>query len=134
MHLAFPFTQSSSVSHLPGSAAKINSKKGTVKKDLICPFSLHFCGEGILNRDLKQPQRQHQRKRLLKIHVGVICATLRLFQFLQLVQCNLNIPLNRFGRNGVQAKTENEKFAVMCSRSPQNLKFGNFTLLFGRAR
>ena len=25
---------------------------------------------------------------------------------------------NRIGRSGVQAETENEKFAVMCSRSP----------------
>ena len=29
---------------------------------------------------------------------------------------------NRIGRSGVQAETENEKFAAMCSRSLQNLK------------
>ena len=29
---------------------------------------------------------------------------------------------------------ENERFAVVCSRCRQNLKFGNFTLSFGRLR
>ena len=41
---------------------------------------------------------------------------------------------NRIGRIGVQAETENEKFAVICSRSPQNLKFSHFTLLFCQER
>lgn len=41
---------------------------------------------------------------------------------------------NRTGGKGVQVETENGKFTVMCSRSPQNLEFGHFTLLFGRAR
>ena len=41
---------------------------------------------------------------------------------------------NRIGRSGVQAETDNEKFAVMCSRSPQNLKFRHFTLLFCQGR
>ena len=41
---------------------------------------------------------------------------------------------NRIGRNGVQVETENEKFTVMCSRSPQSFELGHFTLLFGRAR
>ena len=41
---------------------------------------------------------------------------------------------NRTGGNGVQVETENEKFTVMCSSSPQNLEFGNFMLLFGRVR
>ena len=31
-------------------------------------------------------------------------------------------------------ETENDKSTVMCSRSPQNLEFSHFTLLFGRAR
>ena len=30
---------------------------------------------------------------------------------------------NRTCGNGVQAEAENEKFTVMCSRSPQNLEF-----------
>ena len=37
---------------------------------------------------------------------------------------------NRIGRSGVQAETENEKIAVMYSRSPQKVKFSHFTLLF----
>ena len=41
---------------------------------------------------------------------------------------------NRIGRTGVQADTENEIFAVMCSCSPQNLKFSHFTLLFCQGR
>ena len=32
----------------------------------------------------------------------------------------------RTGENGVQVETENRKFTIMCSRFPQNLKFGNF--------
>ena len=41
---------------------------------------------------------------------------------------------NKTGGNGVQVQTENEKFTVVCSRSPQDLEFGHFTLLFGRVR
>ena len=41
---------------------------------------------------------------------------------------------NRTGENGVQVETANGKFTFMSSRSPQNLEFGHFTLLFGRAR
>ena len=41
---------------------------------------------------------------------------------------------NRTGGHSVQFETESETFTVMCSRSPQNLEFGHFTLLFGRAR
>ena len=36
------------------------------------------------------------------------------------------------GVASVQVKKENEKFTVVCSRSPQNLEFGHFTLLFCR--
>ena len=41
---------------------------------------------------------------------------------------------NQIGRSGVQVKKENEKFTVVCSRSPQNLKCGHFTLLFCSGR
>ena len=34
---------------------------------------------------------------------------------------------NRIGRSGVQADKEDETFAVVCSRFPQNLKFSHFT-------
>ena len=34
------------------------------------------------------------------------------------------------GSNGFKVKTENERFIVICSRCRQNLKFGDFTLLF----
>ena len=42
-------------------------------------------------RDFTQPQRQRQRKRHLKIQVRVTCTTLRLFQFVQLLQCGRTI-------------------------------------------
>ena len=38
------------------------------------------------------------------------------------------------GVASVQVKKENEKFAVVRRRSPQNLKCGHFTLLFCRGR
>ena len=38
---------------------------------------------------------------------------------------------NRTGGDDVQVETENEKFTVMCSRSPQNLELGN---RFGRVQ
>ena len=41
---------------------------------------------------------------------------------------------NQIGRSSVQVKKENEKFTVVCSRSPQNIKCGHFTLLFCRGR
>ena len=41
---------------------------------------------------------------------------------------------NGIGGSGVQAEPENEKFVAMCSRSPQSLKFRNFTLLFCQGR
>ena len=34
------------------------------------------------------------------------------------------------GTKLVQVKRENETFTVVCSRSPQNLEFGYFTMLF----
>ena len=42
------------------------------------------------------------------------------------------VSWNQIDRNGVQVRTENEKFTVVCSCSPQNLKFGHFMLLFSR--
>ena len=47
---------------------------------------------------------------------------------------NGELPRDQTGRSGVQVKKENEKFTVVCSRSPQNLEFGHFTLLFCRGR
>ena len=41
-------------------------------------------------------------------------------------------PSIRSDGNGVQVETENEKFTVMCSCSPQNLESGHFRLLFGQ--
>ena len=38
------------------------------------------------------------------------------------------------GTNGFKVKTENDFFVVICSRCRQNLKFGDFTLLFGGVR
>ena len=47
---------------------------------------------------------------------------------------NGELSMNQIGRSGVQVKKENEKFNVVHSRSPQNLKCGHFTLLFCRER
>ena len=56
----------------------------------------------------------------------------RLFQLIQLVE-NGQLPRNQIGMSSVQVnKIDNEKFTVVCSRSPQNLKFGHFTSLFCR--
>ena len=43
---------------------------------------------------------------------------------------NGELSRNQIGRSGVQVKKENEKFAVVLSRSLQNLKCGHFKLLF----
>ena len=47
---------------------------------------------------------------------------------------NGELPRNKSGRSGVEVKKENEKFTVVCSPSPQCLKFGHFTLLFCKGR
>ena len=47
---------------------------------------------------------------------------------------NNELSRNQIGRSAVQVKKENEKFIVMRSRSPQNLKRGHFTSLFCRGR
>ena len=38
------------------------------------------------------------------------------------------VSRNWIDRNGVQGTKENEKFTVVCSRSPQNLKFGALSI------
>ena len=45
---------------------------------------------------------------------------------------NSELPKNQIDRLVVQVKKENEKFTVVCSRSPQNLKFGQLMLLLCR--
>ena len=47
---------------------------------------------------------------------------------------NGELPRNQIGRSGAQVKKENETFTVVGSRSPQNLEFGHFRLLFCRER
>ena len=47
---------------------------------------------------------------------------------------NDKLPRNQIGRSTVQVKEENDKFTVVCLRSPQNVEFGHFTLLFCRGR
>ena len=47
---------------------------------------------------------------------------------------NGELSRNQTGRSGVQVKKEDEKFTVVCSRSPKNLEFGHLTLLFCRGR
>ena len=47
---------------------------------------------------------------------------------------NGELSRNRTGRSGVQVKKENKKITIVRSRSPQNFKCGQFTLLFCRGR
>ena len=56
------------------------------------------------------------------------------FKSLKFCGKNGELSRNQIGRSGVQVKKENEKFTVARSRSPQNLKWGHFTLLFCRGR
>ena len=43
---------------------------------------------------------------------------------------NGELSRHQIGGSGIQVKKENEKFTIVRSRSPQNLKCGHFTLLF----
>ena len=47
---------------------------------------------------------------------------------------NGELPRKQIGRGDARVKKENEKFTVVWSRSPQNLEFSHFTLLFCRGR
>ena len=47
---------------------------------------------------------------------------------------NGKLSKNQIGRSSVRFKKENEKFTVVRSLSPQNLKCGHFMLLFCRGR
>ena len=49
-------------------------------------------------------------------------------------QSESELPRNQIGRRVIGIKKENEKFTVVCSRSPQILEFGHFTLLFCTGR
>ena len=55
---------------------------------------------------------------------------------MQLIQLVKNNELSRkqIGKHGDQVNKDNEKFTFVCSRSPQNLEFGHFMLLFCRGR
>ena len=86
-------------------------------------------------RELKHRRLQRSRKRHLKIKYNFNSFVLlwhyfNSFNFYR----NGELPRNQIGRSGVKGKEDNEKFTVMCSRSPQNLEFGHFTLLFCRER
>ena len=48
---------------------------------------------------------------------------------------NSKLTRNQIGlRSGLRVKKENEKFTVVCSRSPENLEFSHFMLLFCRGQ
>ena len=60
----------------------------------------------LLTRDFKQPRRQRQRKRHLKIYVLVnTCTSSRLLQFFNLYNV-AELSWNEIGRNRVQVETE----------------------------
>ena len=40
------------------------------------------------------------------------------------------LPRNQIGRHGISVEKENEKFTVVCSRSPQSLEFGHLRCCF----
>ena len=81
------------------------------------PASLTIQGEILNLSNLGLQQRRQQRERENLYNVG-------------------EVSCNSIDRDGVQVRKENEKFTVVCSRSPQNLEFGHFALLFcsGRQR
>ena len=112
-------------------AHKRNPKLTFLGHITICSHSMYidecmYRGSGHLNTD------RRQRKRYLKILLHFICFTSRLFQLIQLVQKQQTSQESNWRR--VRVKKENEEFIVVCSRSPQNLEFGHFTLLFCRGR
>ena len=84
-------------------------------------------------RELKQRRRQRQRKRHPKIYLYFICALRDYFNSLNFYK-NGELSRNQIDRSGIQVKKENEKFIAVRSHSPQNLKCGNFLLLFCRGR
>lgn len=43
-----------------------------------------------------------------------------------------NYPVTKLVGVALKLRKLNEKFAVVCSRSQQNLEFGHFTLMFSR--
>ena len=51
-----------------------------------------------------------------------------------LIYKNGELSRNQIGRSDVQVQKENEKFTVVRSLSPQDLKCGHFMLLFCRGR
>ena len=57
------------------------------------------------------------------------------FFFTAWLYLSFNLPIvaqlssGRTGGNSLQVSAENEKFTVICSRSPQNLEFGHFMWL-----
>jgi len=85
-------------------------------------------------RELKQQRRQRQRKRQLKINIWEIVTILLLF-LPRIPYFSSDRARGKWtGRSAVEGNIENERFAVVCSRCRQNLKFGNFTLSFGTLR
>ena len=89
---------------------------------------------GTVILDLTNAGRQHQRKSHLKNNVTISFVLLRDYFNSFNFYTKDELPRNQIGRSGVQVKKENEKFPVAFSRSPHNLEFGHFTLLFCRAR
>ena len=55
-----------------------------------------------------------------------------LFTFICTTQ--VNYPGTGWVRTVLKSKIENKRFIVICSRCRQNLKFGDFTLLFCEVR
>ena len=90
---------------------------------------------GFTFREFKKPQRQRKRRLKIKYKFSLLVQLRDYSNSFNLYNV-AGLFSNRTGGNGVQVETENENFTVMCSRTPQkqNLKFGNFTLLFGRVR
>ena len=85
------------------------------------------CSCTCISRDLyellclrRKRRRQRQRKRHLNYNFILSVLLRDYFNFFILYK-NDELPRNQIGRNGVQVKKENEKFIVVCSRSPQIL-------------
>ena len=81
-------------------------------------------------REFKKLRRQTQGKRHIKIE---LCVSFDYSMLITLYTiCGVHVCF--LGTNGFHVKAKNERFTAASFRCHQNLKYENFTSLFGRLR
>ena len=70
----------------------------------------------------------------VSLKLNFALSLLRIFHVGRVVKKIGEVHFRLLGTNGFQVKAENERFTVTSSRCRQNLKYENFTSLFGRLR